>query len=133
MGVGVSYARGNPVAAAGTVAVGGTLAFTVKGGNTCLLIRKHDNFTPTREIKRHVMALARNPPEGWNLQEDVSPTTTNYSFRTLERHCFRLQGYLAQKKLPPPITLQQACAQDPTVVLGGWQFLMSEVPLYRAA
>ena len=43
----------------------------------CLLIRKHDHFTPTREIKRHVRALARNHPEGWNLQRHVSPTTTN--------------------------------------------------------
>ena len=28
------------------------------GGEACLLIRKHDHFTPTREIKRHVRALA---------------------------------------------------------------------------
>jgi len=29
---------------------------------------EHDHFTPTREIKRHVRALARNHPEGWKLQ-----------------------------------------------------------------
>jgi len=48
------------------------------GGEACLLIRKHDHFTPTREIKRHVRAIARNHPEGWKLQGHVSPTTTNY-------------------------------------------------------
>jgi len=37
------------------------------GGKTCLLIRKHDHFTLTREIKRHVRALARNYPEGWKF------------------------------------------------------------------
>ena len=31
----------------------------------CLFIRKQDQFTLTREIKRHVRALARNHPEGW--------------------------------------------------------------------
>ena len=40
-----------------------------QGGKACSLIRKHDHFTPTREIKRHVRALARNHPEGWKLQE----------------------------------------------------------------
>jgi len=48
------------------------------GGKACLLIRKHDHFTPTREIKRHVRALARNHPEGWKLQRHISLTTTNY-------------------------------------------------------
>ena len=48
------------------------------GGKACLLIRKHDHFTPPREIKGHVRALARNHPEEWNLQRHVSPTTTNY-------------------------------------------------------
>jgi len=48
------------------------------GGGSCLSIRKHDHFTPTREIKRHVRALARNHPEGWKLQGHVSPATTNY-------------------------------------------------------
>ena len=48
--------------------------------------------------------------------------------------CFRalasaVQGYLAHKKQPAPMTLQQGYAQGPTVVLGGGQFLMSEVPL----
>ena len=47
------------------------------GGGACLLIRKHDHFTTTREIKRHVRAQARNHPEGWKLQGHVSPTTTN--------------------------------------------------------
>ena len=35
-----------------------------------------------------------------------------------------IRGYLA-----PPRTLQQVCAQGPTVVIGGRQFLVSEVPL----
>ena len=37
------------------------------GGKACLSIRKHDHFTPAREIKRHVRALGRNHPEGYNL------------------------------------------------------------------
>ena len=41
--------------------------------------------------------------------------------------------YLAHKKLPPPRTLQYGCAQGPTVVLMGWQFLMNEVALYHVA
>ena len=45
-----------------------------EGGGACLLISKHDHFTPTREIKRQ----ARNHPEGWKWQGHVSPTTTNY-------------------------------------------------------
>ena len=36
----------------------------------------------------------------------------------------------AHKKPPPPRTLQWAYAWGPTVVLGGGQFLMSEVLLY---
>jgi len=48
------------------------------GGKAGLLIRKHDHFTPTRENKRHVRALARNHPEGWKLQGHVSPATKNY-------------------------------------------------------
>ena len=43
------------------------------GGKACLLIRKDDNFAPTREIKRHVRALARNHLEGWNLQRHFRP------------------------------------------------------------
>ena len=39
--------------------------------------------------------------------------------------------YLAQKKVPPPTTLQysQAYAESPEMVLGGARFLVSEVPL----
>ena len=33
-----------------------------------------------------------------------------------------LQGYLAHKKTPPPMTLQWTYAQNPTGVLGGWAF-----------
>ena len=36
---------------------------TLLGGEACLLIRKHDHVTPTREIKRHVRELARRPAE----------------------------------------------------------------------
>ena len=39
-----------------------------EGGEACLLIRKQDHFTPTREIRRHVRALARNHPEGWKFR-----------------------------------------------------------------
>ena len=41
------------------------------GGKACLLIRKHDHFTPTRGIKRYVRAPARNHPEGWKLQGHI--------------------------------------------------------------
>ena len=46
------------------------------------------------------------------------------------RGALDVQGYLAHKKLPPPRTLQWADAYGPRAVLGGGQFLMSEVPLY---
>ena len=36
---------------------------------------KGGHFTPTREIKRHVRALALDHPEGWKLQGRVSPIT----------------------------------------------------------
>ena len=36
-------------------------------GEASLLIRKHDHFTPAREIRPNVRALARNHPIGWNL------------------------------------------------------------------
>ena len=31
-----------------------------EGGKACLFIRKHEHFTPTREIRRHVRTLARH-------------------------------------------------------------------------
>ena len=40
------------------------------------------------------------------------------------------QGYLAHQKTPRRRTLQQPYAQGPMVILAGWVFLMSEVPLY---
>ena len=45
--------------------------------------------------------------------------------------CAHYMGYLAQKKQHPRRTLQQEYASGPIMVLGGWLFLMSEVPLYR--
>ena len=42
-----------------------------------------------------------------------------------------LQGYLAHKKMHPRWTLQKGYAWGPTVVLGGWRFVMSEAPLYE--
>ena len=48
----------------------------VQGGEAGLLIRKHDHFTPTREIRRHVWALARNHPDGCKLQGHVSTAAT---------------------------------------------------------
>ena len=36
---------------------------TPAGGKACLSIRKHDHLTPTRKIRRHIRALARNHPE----------------------------------------------------------------------
>ena len=43
---------------------------------------------------------------------------------------FRVQWYLAHKKQPPPRDPTVALCQGPMVFLGGWVFLMSEVPLY---
>ena len=40
-----------------------------------------------------------------------------------------LQGCLAHTKQPSPTTLQYASAYVPMLSLGGWAFLMSEVPL----
>jgi hypothetical protein len=40
-------------------------------GKACLSIRKYDHFSPTREIRRHVGALARNHHDGWKLQGHV--------------------------------------------------------------
>jgi len=34
-----------------------------EGGKACLSIGEHNHFTPTRGIKRHVRALARNHPK----------------------------------------------------------------------
>jgi len=42
-----------------------------------------------------------------------------------------VQGYLAHKKQCLPWALQQVYAYGPMAVLGGVEFLMSEVPLYR--
>ena len=56
---------------------GGGFSRQVLRGKACLLIRKHDHFTPLREIKRHLRALARNHPEGCKLQghlvEETAP------------------------------------------------------------
>ena len=49
-----------------------------EGGKAGFIIRKHYYFTPTREIRPHVRALARNHPEGWKLQRHVSLITTRY-------------------------------------------------------
>jgi len=38
-----------------------------------------------------------------------------------------LEGHLAHKQFPPPRTIQQAYAWDPTVVLRGRKFRMGEV------
>ena len=40
-----------------------------------------------------------------------------------------LKGYLAHKKRQPPRALQYDYAYGPTVILGGWLFLMSEILL----
>jgi hypothetical protein len=56
--VAVSYERGTPVLS--SVRLGGKSLDRkdLEGGKTCSLIRKHDHLTPTREIMRHVRALA---------------------------------------------------------------------------
>ena len=53
------------------------VSMNLQGGKACLLLCKYDHFSPTREIRRHVRALARNYPEGWNLQRHVSPAAPN--------------------------------------------------------
>ena len=39
------------------------------------------------------------------------------------------EWYLSHKEIPPRRTLQWPCAWGPMVILGGWVFLMREVPL----
>ena len=39
------------------------------------------------------------------------------------------EGYLAQTKAPPPRILPWVYAEGPIVFLGGWRFLMREVPM----
>ena len=56
-----SYGRGTPVCSP-------RRPVQHEGGEAGLLIRKHDHFTPTRKIRRHVKALARNHPEEWKVQ-----------------------------------------------------------------
>ena len=41
-----------------------------------------------------------------------------------------LKGYLTDEKHSPRRTLQLPYGQGPLVILGGWVFLTSEVPLY---
>jgi len=55
---------------------------------------------------------------------------TDYKCRLDAVSTTELQGYLAHKNQRPPRTLQQDYALGPTVVLGGGQFLTSEVTLH---
>ena len=76
---------------------------TGKGAAVCSLIRKHDHFTPTREIRQHVRALARNHPAGWKLQGHVSPQTHHrpssaHSLRDFTTH------YISCENLPAEAT-----------------------------
>jgi hypothetical protein len=45
-----------------------------------------------------------------------------YTTAVLEDKDTPVQGHLAHKKTPPPQDLQQADAQGPMGVLGGWAF-----------
>ena len=51
------------------------------------------------------------------------------ALRRVDVHHFEYRDTSLIKKTPPPKTLQSAHAWGPMVVLGGVQFLMSEVPL----
>ena len=43
----------------------GIIDAALPGGKACLSIRKHNHFTPAREIRRNVRTFtARNRPEG---------------------------------------------------------------------
>ena len=97
-----------------------------EGGKACLLIRKHDHFTPAREIRRYGRALGPSPvnipkngscngtsrpqgilgKEGWEDEDVVDPDGV-------------VLGYLAHKKQPPPRTLRRDYAQSPLMVLRG--------------
>ena len=54
------------------------LTLLLEGGKVSLLIRKHDHYHTTRNIKRHVRALANNHPEGSIKQ--VSPLFRSLRF-----------------------------------------------------
>ena len=66
------------------------------------------------------------------LLPEAGPSRTRSSHR---RGAFLeavlVQGYIANKRQPPPRTLQLDYTLGPMVVLGGLQFLMIEVPLYE--
>jgi len=67
----------------------------------------------------------------WELEEPKGPKGPEAG-SSWTRSAQELQGCLAHKKAPPPAcrTLQLVYAQGPTVIIGGGQFFMSEVPLY---
>jgi hypothetical protein len=48
----------------------------VAWGKACLLIRKHDHFTPTREIRRHVRALACNHPKVAGVRDEARASSS---------------------------------------------------------
>ena len=61
---------------------------------------------------------------------DIHDRSVSRNLTTKQIMLCLTQGYFAHKKPPSPRTLQQVHAQGPMVVLGGGQFLLSEVPLY---
>jgi hypothetical protein len=62
----------------GACCIHGFRAMYLSGGEAYLLTCKHHHCKPTRELKRHVRALACYHPEGWKMRGHVSPTITNY-------------------------------------------------------
>ena len=74
------YERGIPVEArGGFVDIGlqchlrPLCVCTRERGQACLSICTHDHFTPTREIERHIRALAHNQPEEyWDGDETLA-------------------------------------------------------------
>jgi len=93
--------------------VGVAVQQAAQGGEACLSIRKHDNFTPTREIRRHVRALA-HPVH----VEFRTPLSSEYRGTSLIRNRTPLGSY--SRTMPRVLWWSY----------GGGHFLMSEVPLY---
>ena len=64
-----------------------------RGGKASLLIRKHDRFTPTGEIRRHVTALACDHAEDWKLQEHTYFSRRAAPLATLCPRSFATEGW----------------------------------------
>ena len=77
-----------------------------------------------RCVRAETRALGSEDSSGTRVHDlPVSPENIGFWEDTIP-----VQGYLAHKKPRLPRTLQKEHAKGSMVALGGWAFLMSEVP-----